>query len=102
MYRCNLHIRIDDIRMLHSNTYIKDEFLICKPITTITKAVDIFDILNSFFIANDLEWNKLMLLITDGTPSMLGITSGLFKFIKDKSPEVILIYCLISLSRVLY
>ena len=80
-----------DICMLHSNTSIKDEFLLCKQITTITKAVDVFDILNSFFIANDLEWIKLILLITDGTPSKLGITSGLIKLIKDKSPAVIII-----------
>ena len=51
MYRYNSHSRIDDIRMLHSNTQnIKYDFLLCKTITTITKAVDIFDMLNSFFI----------------------------------------------------
>ena len=50
------------------NKSIKEELLLCKPIITITKAVDVFDILNSFIIANDLEWIKLMLLITDGTP----------------------------------
>ena len=44
MYRCNSYVRIDYIRMLHSNTSIKDEFLLCKPIITITKAVDVFDI----------------------------------------------------------
>ena len=32
-----------------------------------------------------------MLLITDGTESMLGIQSVLIKRIKDKSPEVIII-----------
>ena len=32
---------------------------------------------------------------TDGAPSMLDITSGLIKFFKYKSPEVISIHCLI-------
>ena len=72
------------------NKSIKEEFLLCKPITTITKAVDVFDILNSFIIANDLEWIKLLLLITVGTPYILGIKSVLIKLIKDKSPEVYL------------
>ena len=54
MYRCESHFTNDDIRTLYSNKSIKEEFLLCEPITTITKAVYIFDILNSFIIANDL------------------------------------------------
>ena len=50
MYQFNSHVRIDDIRMLDSNTSIKYVLLLCKPITTITKAVDVFDILNSFLL----------------------------------------------------
>ena len=102
MYRYKSRITNNDIRTLYSNTSIQEEFLLCEPITTITKSVYVFDILNSFIIANDLEWIKLMLLITDGTPSMLGIQSVLIKRIKDKSPEVIIIYCLISLSQVIW
>ena len=50
------------------NKYIKEEFLFCEPITTTTKAVDVFDILISFCIANDLEWITLILVssTTDG------------------------------------
>ena len=38
----------------------------------------------------DLEWIKLLLLITVGTPYILGIKSVLIKLIKDKSLEVYL------------
>ena len=55
--------------------------------------MDVFNILNSFYIANNLEWITLISVSTDGvTSSMLGITSGLIKLIKDKSPVVISIY----------
>ena len=37
-----------------------------------------------------------MLVNTDEAPIILGITSGLIKLIKDKSPEVISIYYLIN------
>ena len=101
MTRCKSHFTNHDIRTLYSNTSIQEEFLLCEPIITITKAVFVFDILNSFIIANDLEWIKLILLITDGKTCILGIQSVLIKRIKDKSPEVIIIYCLISLSQVI-
>ena len=46
-----------------------------------------------------------MLVITDRTPSKLGIQSGLIKLFKDTLPEVIIIHCLIhrqsSASRVI-
>ena len=46
-----------------------------------------------------------MLVNTDEAPIILGITSGLIKLIKDKSPEVISIYYLINkqelISRVI-
>ena len=48
--------------------------------------MNIFDILNSFLIVNDLEWITLISVSTDRVPSMLGIKSGLIKLIKDKSP----------------
>ena len=77
MYQCKSHFTNDDISTLYSNKSIKEEFLLCEPITTITKSVDVFDILNSFIIANNFEWITLMFLITDGTASMLGIQSVL-------------------------
>ena len=59
---------------------MKTELLLNHEVSTTTKGKDIFDILDSFFKKNGLDWKNLVGCTTDGAPSMLGYRSG-FQFV---------------------
>ncbi|XP_054591621.2 protein FAM200C-like [Nothobranchius furzeri] len=55
---------------------IKEEFLFCKPLTTTTKAADVNKLVDDFFRNNNLSWDMVSAVCTDGAPVMLGRKSG--------------------------
>jgi hypothetical protein len=73
------------IRFIGSST-IEEEMLFCKPLKSTTRAIDIFNTVESFFEKNNLKWNKLVGVCTDGAPSMIGARSGFISKIKNKNP----------------
>ena len=59
------------------------------------KAHDVFKLIDNFFQDNKLEWKDLCGVCSDGAPAMLGSRSGFQKVVKDKSPEVTGVHCVI-------
>ncbi|KAI6657131.1 Protein ZBED8 [Oopsacas minuta] len=56
---------------------------------TTTKAVDVLAVVSKLFEENNLAWDRLVGVYTDGAPAMLGARSGFVTKIKQKSPSVI-------------
>ena len=82
------------IRFIGSST-IEEEMLFCKPLKSTTRAIDIFNTVESFFEKNNLKWNKLVGVCTDGAPSMIGARSGFISKIKNKNPHIVASHCVI-------
>nr|XP_054606757.1 protein FAM200C-like [Nothobranchius furzeri] len=59
---------------------IKEEFLFCKPLTTTTKAADVKKLVDDFFRDNNLSWDMVSAVCTDGAPVMLGRKSGFVRY----------------------
>lgn len=78
-----------------SENQIEEEFLFCKPLTTTAKAEDVMNIVSNFFQEENLSWEKLIGVCTDGAPSMLGSKSGFATLVKKKNPVVITTHCVI-------
>ena len=53
-------------------TSVKEELLFC----TSTKASDALEKVDHFFNENEISWNNLCGVCTDGAPAMLGSKSG--------------------------
>jgi len=47
-----------------------------------------------FFRENDINWELLCGLLTDGAPAMLGHSSRLHAYAKKVSPDCIFVHCL--------
>ena len=82
------------IRYVQDNKF-KEEFLFCRELQTTTKAHDVFKLIDNFFQDNKLEWKDLCRVCSDGAPAMLGSRSGFQKLVKDKSPVVTGVHCVI-------
>ncbi|XP_076064460.1 protein FAM200C-like [Oratosquilla oratoria] len=57
---------------------IKDEFLFCEALQTMTKAADISQLMDEFFEKHQIKWEKVVSVCTDGAPAMIGYRSRLF------------------------
>ncbi|XP_076330886.1 protein FAM200C-like [Tachypleus tridentatus] len=82
------------VRYVHQDK-IKEEFLLCEDLLTTTKGEDIFNIINSFFTTNGLDWNSVQQVSVDGAPSMMGRNHGLWGFIQAVNPEISVDHCII-------
>nr|XP_054593836.1 protein FAM200C-like [Nothobranchius furzeri] len=74
---------------------IKEEFLFCKPLTTTTKAADLKKLVDDFFRDNNLSWDMVSAVCTDGAPVMLGRTSGFGALVKADAPHIIVTHCIL-------
>ncbi|XP_033842336.1 protein FAM200C-like [Periophthalmus magnuspinnatus] len=74
---------------------IKKDFLFCKPLTTITKAADVKKLVDDFFRDNNLSWNMVSPVCTDGAPVMLGRKSGFGALVKSDAPHIIVTHCIL-------
>ncbi|XP_076331909.1 zinc finger BED domain-containing protein 5-like [Tachypleus tridentatus] len=82
------------VRYVHQDK-IKEEFLLCEDLLTTTKGEDIFNIINSFFTTNGLDWNSVQQVSVDGAPSMMGRNRGLRGLIQAVNPEISVDHCII-------
>ena len=82
------------VRYVHEND-IKEEFLFCEPLTQTTRAVDVMEVINSFFESNSLSWNVVGSICTDGAPSMLGKNSGFVALVKKMNPDIVSSHCIL-------
>ncbi|XP_073524942.1 protein FAM200C-like [Phyllobates terribilis] len=74
---------------------IKEEFLFCKPLTTTTKAADVKKLVDDFLRDNNLSWDMVSAVCTDGAPVMLGRKSGFGALVKADAPHIIVTHCIL-------
>ncbi|XP_060616127.2 protein FAM200C-like isoform X1 [Anolis sagrei] len=82
------------VRYIHDGDF-KDEFLFCKALETTTTAREVFDTVDSFLTEQNISWEKVCGVCTDGAPAMLGCRSGFQRLVWNKSPKVIGTHCMI-------
>ena len=82
------------VRFLGSAT-IEEEMLFCKSLKTTTRAEDVFKLVDAYFHKNDMKWQKLVGVCTDGAPAMLGCRSGFITRVKQKNPDAVGTHCVI-------
>ncbi len=78
-----------------SGNSVKEEMLFCHPMESYTTATDIFQVVSNFFQENQLLWDSLVRVCTDGAPAMLGLQSGFITRVKEKSPSAIGTHCIL-------
>ena len=69
--------------------------LFCHPRESYTTATDIFQVVSNFFQENQLSWDSLVGVCTDGAPAMLGLQSGFITRVKEKIPSAIGTRCIL-------
>ncbi|XP_040583539.2 protein FAM200C-like [Lepeophtheirus salmonis] len=74
---------------------IKEYFLFCKSLTTTTKAVDVKKLGDDFLKGNNLSWNMVSVVCSDGAPAMLGRHSGFGALVKSDAPHIIVTHCIL-------
>uniref|UniRef100_A0AAQ4RQI6 DUF4371 domain-containing protein n=1 Tax=Gasterosteus aculeatus aculeatus TaxID=481459 RepID=A0AAQ4RQI6_GASAC len=74
---------------------IKEYFLFCKPLTTTTKAADVKKLVDDFFKDNNLSWDMVSAVCSDGAPVMLGRKSGFGALVKADAPHIIVTHCIL-------
>ncbi|KAF2345259.1 Zinc finger BED-type [Trinorchestia longiramus] len=82
------------VRYMHQDR-IKEEFLFCENLLTITKEEDVFNIINSFFTKNGLDWNSVQQVSVDGAAAMMGGHRGLRGLRQAVNPEISVDHCII-------
>ncbi|XP_076049506.1 zinc finger BED domain-containing protein 5-like [Oratosquilla oratoria] len=71
-----------------SGNNIKEKIMFCHPMESFTTAETIFDVISDFFQENQLYWESLVGVCTDGAPAMRGLRSGFVTKVKEKYPSV--------------
>ena len=74
---------------------LEEEFLFCEPLTDATKASDIMEKLDTFFVEHNLSWDKLCAVCTDGAPAMVGSQSGLKALILRRNENIKFVHCML-------
>ena len=74
---------------------MKDNMLFCSVLESTTKAVDVMQTLAKFFDQEELKWENLCGVCTDGAPAMLGVRSGLQTLVRNRSPDAVSMHCMI-------
>uniref|UniRef100_A0A7M4F4W3 Zinc finger BED-type containing 5 n=1 Tax=Crocodylus porosus TaxID=8502 RepID=A0A7M4F4W3_CROPO len=78
---------------VHADT-IKEEFFCCESLLETTKAINVLEMVKSFFAKQNFDWKeKLHTLCTDEAPAMLSNTSGFATLVKKEAPHVIITHC---------
>ncbi|XP_076054430.1 zinc finger BED domain-containing protein 5-like [Oratosquilla oratoria] len=78
-----------------SGNNIKEEIMFCHPMESFTTAEAIFDVISDFFQENQLSWELLVGVCTDGAPAMRGLRSGFVTKVKERNPSVMSTHCIL-------
>ena len=73
---------------------VVEEFLFCEPLKTTAKAVDIFNLVQKFFLNHEVSLDIVGSFCTDGAPAMLGNKSGFASRIKKEVPHITVTHCM--------
>ena len=79
-------------RYVHAGE-LKEEFLTSESFKTTTKAVDVMEKINCFFLQNNKSWNHVGLLGMNGAPSVLGVKSGFTTLLKKRALHIVSTHC---------
>ena len=74
---------------------MKDNILFCLELESTTKAVDVTESLTMFFDQEELKWEHLCGVCTDGAPAMLGAKNDLQTLVRNRSPDAVSMHCMI-------
>ena len=74
---------------------IKEDFIFCQPLTTSTKAIDVTKLVDNLFRDNNLSWDMVCAICSDGAPAMFGRKSGFDALVKADAPHIIVTHCLL-------
>ena len=74
---------------------LEEHFLFYKPLETTTKGIDIFNLVDSFFMDHGIEWANCFSICYDGAPSTLGSRKGFATEVKKKNPAIMIVHCLL-------
>ena len=74
---------------------IDEDFIVCQPLTTSTKATDVKKLVHNFFRDNDLSWDMVCAICSDGAPDMLWKKSGFGALVKVDAPHITETNCLL-------
>ena len=74
---------------------IVDHYLFCLSIGIDTTALSIFKKVDNYFSEHGLMWSKCKTVSTDGARAMVGVRNGVVALIKQASPEVVSIHCIL-------
>lgn len=90
----------DDAQLICYVRYIQEtnvceDLLFCRKICESGKAADLFKILDSYMIENNIKWENCVGVCTDGARAMSGQYGGLQALIKTKAPNVKWTHCVI-------
>ena len=67
---------------------MKEEFLFCNTLSATITATDVKALVDSFFEANELNWQNFKQIYTYGAPAMIGAKSGFVTLVKNEWPQV--------------
>ena len=74
---------------------IHEHFLFCKKLTGQTTGEELFQLIDSFFKDNNLEWKSCSHICTDGAAAMTGKVRGLHGRVMMVNPEIKWNHCII-------
>ena len=83
------------VRYLNSKNEICEEMLFSHEMEGRTTGECIFNVINSVFDENDLQWEKCCSICTDGAASMTGRYSGFLTRAKQKHSKIHTTHCII-------
>ncbi|XP_040565533.1 protein FAM200C-like [Lepeophtheirus salmonis] len=72
-----------------------EEMLFCKSLETTTSAADIYSKLINYLRVNNIPMENIISCAADGAPVMMGKKKGCLKLMKDDTPEMIIVHCVI-------
>ena len=74
---------------------LKEELLATLTLETRTRGQDIFDIVDQFFMKNEIDWKSISECNIDGAPAMIGNMNGFKAFVLERNPDMKFNHCII-------
>ena len=78
---------------------ISDEYLPCKKLSLTTNATDAFRMLNNFLKTQEISWNSIASIFSNGAASMLQHKSGFVSLVKEVVPDTATNHCALHRQR---
>ncbi|XP_063220238.1 SCAN domain-containing protein 3-like isoform X1 [Bacillus rossius redtenbacheri] len=89
------------VRCIDSHGTVDNLFLTVLPLPGSTTGQDIYTAVTNFFVSSEIDVSKLVCVVTDGAPSMVGKNKGFVTLLKkdERFPSFIHFHCLIHVEN---